>query len=396
MNRPTVCVVIAARNEAAMLRRCLEALQAQDYPAGRLHVVVVDDHSTDDTAAFARRAGATVLAATSRGPAAARNLGIRASTEDLIGLLDAHVIAAPDWARMLAASFADPRVGGCQARTTSRATDPRVDRYIRTAPRYADDQLVGETVHGRRSLYPWMLTGNCMYRRRALDDAGEFDETLVWCEDVDLAWRVVLCGYLLTYAGDAEAVHYEGLAWRRFVRKGWRYGQGAAQVSGRYAPHGARSTMAASIRFSAPLAEVLSGLYYWAGYSLERLRSTRPTTTRAIVPVRRFREPFDWTAGATLRISDEAVYWFRGADETVIVHLRRRQRLVVDRAGNFIWRRLSESHNRAAIIEALVQRYGIARRTAEADLDDFIEELIELQMVVRDPLGISVAAIGSV
>ena len=36
-----------------------------------------------------------------------------------------------------------------------------------------------------------------MYRRAALNDAGYFNENLTACEDVDLAWRVVLLGYQL-------------------------------------------------------------------------------------------------------------------------------------------------------------------------------------------------------
>jgi glycosyltransferase involved in cell wall biosynthesis len=384
MRSPTVDVIIAARNEAAMLTRCLDALRIQDYPAERLRVVVVDDHSTDDTAAIARGAGAIVLAATSRGASAARNVGIRASSSELVGVLDAHAIPAPNWTRRLAAAFDDPRVGGCQARLISRATDPRVDRYIRAAPRYGNDHLVDQTIGGRRSLYPWMLSGNSMYRRRALDDAGGFHEAIVTCEDVDLAWRVVLCGYLLMYADDTYAVHYEGLGWWRFVRKGWNYGRGAARVSQRYGPHGARNSFAPNVAIGGPIEETLSGLQYWAGYSIERLRGPRGLGLCDVAPVRRFREPFGWTPGVTLRIADEAVYWLRGTQETVIVQLRRRQRIVLDRVGNFVWRRVADRLTRAEIVHALVHAYGIAQRTAEVDLDEMIQELIELGMVARD------------
>ena len=52
---PEVAVLVAARNEEEHLPRCLEALLAQDYPAGRLHIYVADDHSTDATAEVVRR-----------------------------------------------------------------------------------------------------------------------------------------------------------------------------------------------------------------------------------------------------------------------------------------------------------------------------------------------------
>jgi cellulose synthase/poly-beta-1,6-N-acetylglucosamine synthase-like glycosyltransferase len=50
---PSVCVVIAARNEGAGLRACLQNVLAQDH--SELSVVLVDDRSEDDTLAIARR-----------------------------------------------------------------------------------------------------------------------------------------------------------------------------------------------------------------------------------------------------------------------------------------------------------------------------------------------------
>lgn len=52
---PSVDVVVPARNEAEAITGCLAGLAAQDYPGGRLAVIVVDDGSTDATAALARQ-----------------------------------------------------------------------------------------------------------------------------------------------------------------------------------------------------------------------------------------------------------------------------------------------------------------------------------------------------
>ena len=53
---PSVAVVVPARNEALVLGSSLPTLLVQDYP-GSLQVVLVDDHSTDETAEVARRLG---------------------------------------------------------------------------------------------------------------------------------------------------------------------------------------------------------------------------------------------------------------------------------------------------------------------------------------------------
>lgn len=51
---PMLGVVVPARNEADAISRCLAGLRAQDYPPERLGIVVVDDASSDGTAALAR------------------------------------------------------------------------------------------------------------------------------------------------------------------------------------------------------------------------------------------------------------------------------------------------------------------------------------------------------
>jgi len=49
---PRVTFIVPARNEATNIARCLRSLCAQPYPRDRTDIVVIDDHSTDDTAAI--------------------------------------------------------------------------------------------------------------------------------------------------------------------------------------------------------------------------------------------------------------------------------------------------------------------------------------------------------
>ncbi|HUZ32077.1 MAG TPA: glycosyltransferase [Xanthobacteraceae bacterium] len=53
-----IAVIVPARDEAANIGPCLQALVAQDYPASRMHVLVIDDNSADETAAIVRRVAA--------------------------------------------------------------------------------------------------------------------------------------------------------------------------------------------------------------------------------------------------------------------------------------------------------------------------------------------------
>ena len=55
---PQITVIVPVRDEEANIAPCLQSLLAQDYPANRLNVLAVDDHSADATAQIVRRLAA--------------------------------------------------------------------------------------------------------------------------------------------------------------------------------------------------------------------------------------------------------------------------------------------------------------------------------------------------
>jgi glycosyltransferase involved in cell wall biosynthesis len=103
-------VVIPALNDSAMLAECLRALAAQSRAADE--IIVVDNGSTDDTAAVARAAGATVVQEPLRGIFPATAAGFDAALAggaDLIARLDADSVPPVDWIAHILREFdADP------------------------------------------------------------------------------------------------------------------------------------------------------------------------------------------------------------------------------------------------------------------------------------------------
>jgi cellulose synthase/poly-beta-1,6-N-acetylglucosamine synthase-like glycosyltransferase len=114
-HEPSITVVIAAYNEAAVVGGTIENKLALDYPRSKLQIIVVSDASTDDTDRIAQRytdAGVLVLRQTPRrGKTAALNMAAERATGDLIVFADANSMYAPDTLRMLARNFSDPTVG---------------------------------------------------------------------------------------------------------------------------------------------------------------------------------------------------------------------------------------------------------------------------------------------
>jgi glycosyltransferase involved in cell wall biosynthesis len=99
----TISVVIPVYNDAALLRRCLEALAAQTRQADE--IVVVDNGSTDDSADVARRGGARVVTEPMRGIAPATAAGFDAARGDLFARLDADSVPPVDWLQHIEERF---------------------------------------------------------------------------------------------------------------------------------------------------------------------------------------------------------------------------------------------------------------------------------------------------
>jgi glucosyl-3-phosphoglycerate synthase len=97
----TVAVVIPARNEAATIGAVLDTVMIHDQLIDEL--VVVNDHSSDDTATVARRHGARLV--TLDGPSgkgSAMNAGVDATTSSILVFLDADVLnTTPDYVARL-------------------------------------------------------------------------------------------------------------------------------------------------------------------------------------------------------------------------------------------------------------------------------------------------------
>lgn len=106
---PTVTVVIPVRDDAALLRRCLGALQRQTHRPDE--IIVVDDGSVDASAAVAAAFGASVLARPPGGIATAAAAGYDAAASAVIARLDADSLPPDEWLqRLLRALAGEPRI----------------------------------------------------------------------------------------------------------------------------------------------------------------------------------------------------------------------------------------------------------------------------------------------
>lgn len=217
MTAPVLSVVIPSYNGRDLLGPCLASV-ARNRPEGvPLEVIVVDDGSTDDTAAWlsARWPEVRVVArGTNGGFVAAVNAGIAASRGGFVQLLNNDAEAAPGWVEAGLAPFADPRVASVAPLVVVRGDPGRVDSagdgYSWVGWPYKRGH--GEPVERWSERAPEEVFGAsgaaAFYRVSALREVGGFDPAFgSYYEDVDLAFRLRWAGYRCVFAPGCRAFH---------------------------------------------------------------------------------------------------------------------------------------------------------------------------------------------
>jgi glycosyltransferase involved in cell wall biosynthesis len=175
-----------AYNAEEFIALAIESVLVQDYPNREL--IVVDDGSTDSTAAIIRRYGPRVRYEyqSNAGQAAARNRGIRHSTGELIAFIDADdVWLPPKLARQVALLEQSPDLGLVYCSTEEIDSAGCV---LRPRPAQLRGSVVRSILLGRYSGAE--LGSTALVPRAVLSEIGDFDALLPPCEDTDLFWRI--------------------------------------------------------------------------------------------------------------------------------------------------------------------------------------------------------------
>lgn len=185
--------MIPTFDRAGLVSRAIDSVLAQTWPASE--ILVVDDGSTDDTAAVVARYGDRLryLWQPNAGVSAARNAGVRAARHELIAFLDSDDVWLPEKLEQQVPTMADPDV---IVSFTNRTWSSRTD-----ADRFAE---VGFACNGESCvlLDPGavvtqpagspLIASCCIYRRSALLQVGGYDERLREFEDLRLDFRLAL------------------------------------------------------------------------------------------------------------------------------------------------------------------------------------------------------------
>jgi GT2 family glycosyltransferase len=201
---PVTSVILCTFNQAGLLRRALRALASQSVPGDAFEVVLVDDGSTDDTAA-AGREGARVLPnlhflSTDRnvGLGSACNLGVQAARGEHLLFLDTDCIPQEDWIERMTRALRDrPLIAGA-------VRDPGGSYWV--------------TAHNIAQFHPFfpgrpagpvrfVAGANMGIRRTLLRELGGFEEGRRTAPDMELILRAARHGYRPWFEPEAVITH---------------------------------------------------------------------------------------------------------------------------------------------------------------------------------------------
>jgi mycofactocin system glycosyltransferase len=170
----------------------------------------------------------------SRGPAAARNSGLAASSTPVVAFVDSDVVVPPSWAEWagpLLGHFADSCVGAVAPRV--RALPPSRGLIGGYEARHSALDMgphAGLVAPGLTIRY---VPSTVLAVRRNAMGAG-FDESLHFGEDVDLVWRLSLAGWRVRYEPAVHVWHEHRVRLRAFVARRRLYARSAGMLACRH------------------------------------------------------------------------------------------------------------------------------------------------------------------
>ena len=234
--RPSVSILIPARNEELVISKLLQRMTLLTYPKDKLEVIVINDGSTDMTgritSQFAQMFEFIKVVHRSpeeggKGKPDALNQGLKQASGEIVLCFDADYYPQLDIVEKLVAYFIDPEVGAVQGRVTVFNESASLISRLVTLERiggYRVDQQARDNLR----LIPQYGGRVGGFRRSLLESLGGWDSKML-AEDTDLTFRVALAGYQIRYVNEAECYEEAVANWRAYWRQRTRWAKGHMQ-----------------------------------------------------------------------------------------------------------------------------------------------------------------------
>ena len=234
LHHPLVSVICPVYNDPAGVSRTLESLLALQAPPGGFEVVVIDNGSTDETAAvvenFASKSHGLIIAEykARRGSYAARNHGIELARGDLLAFIDADMTVPHCWLVKGVQLMADdgPDYVGCRVVLRSNSPQPTLAERYEMALAFPVERYVT-----RDGFAP---TACLWVRRTLIERIGSFDSNLQSGGDMEFGHRARADGARQVFDSENLMWHPARRTLNALARKHSRVVNGLISLRRRY------------------------------------------------------------------------------------------------------------------------------------------------------------------
>lgn len=222
---PRVSVILPTYNAEKIIIPTLSSLVNQKY-SHPYEVILVDDGSTDGTTKiieeFLRshndRNKVRLVKTPHRGPAAARNTGVKEAHGDLVLFIDADCVANEKWvSSMIEPLLSDASTAGVGGTYKTLNTNSLMARFVGYDINYRH--------HRMNEFIDHIGTYSAAFRKKALLEVGLFDESFKQAdsEDNDISYRLIDRGHKLAFQPRGWVLHMHPSKVSHFLRKQfWR------------------------------------------------------------------------------------------------------------------------------------------------------------------------------
>lgn len=237
---PMVSILVPAHNESIVIRKTVQALLALDYPKNKYEIIIINDNSSDDSAAVLKaiqvkipRRRMIVINTDSisggKGKSNALNIGLSVASGTVIAIYDADNTPEPDALTLLVENLmSDDRLGAVIGKFRTRNRDASLmTRFVNIETlAYQCMNQAGRWFFFKLCTIPGT---NFVVRRSIIEEIGGWD-TKALSEDTEISFRIYRMGYKIKLMPLAVTWEQEPQLLRIWLKQRTRWAKGNIYV----------------------------------------------------------------------------------------------------------------------------------------------------------------------
>ncbi len=218
-----ISIIVPVYNSSNTIEACLESLDTQKFC---YEIIAVDNGSTDSSKEKIKNfRKVRLLEEFKKGPAAARNLGIKNASGDIIAFTDSDCCVNENWLTKIVETFDKHKEAYA---VVGSALNAYSDNLISRASEITDFGLL---TYSKKNPPKWVKnapTLNAAYKRKVFDEFGFFDEEIKYAagEDSLFNWKLIKKGKKIFFNPEIKVTHFHRNTVKSFLRKKYIYGRG--------------------------------------------------------------------------------------------------------------------------------------------------------------------------